>query len=103
MPKNPQLHRDVLPIPDITPVGLTTYDVKDPDTAFPPIRQLRPPDGAPNVLVGPCSFTRLRSTGGAPSAAASVEAEAGRRAGVRPASEGLASRAGVAGAGVVRT
>ena len=43
--------RDVLPIPDITPVGLTTYDAKDPATAFPPIEPLRPPEGAPNVLV----------------------------------------------------
>jgi arylsulfatase len=32
-------------------VGLTTYDAKDPDTSFPPIETLRPPDGAPNVLV----------------------------------------------------
>src|SRR6476619_5782087 len=45
------LSRDVLPIPDRKPVGLTTYDAKDPDTKFPPIRQLRPPAGAPNVLI----------------------------------------------------
>jgi len=32
-------------------VGLTTYDAKDPDTRFQPIEQLRPPKGAPNVLV----------------------------------------------------
>ncbi len=50
MPEKP-LQRDVLPIPDITPVGLTTYDAKDPATSFPPIEQLRPPEGAPNVLV----------------------------------------------------
>ena len=43
--------RDVLPIPDRRYAGLTTYDAKDPDTAFPPIEQLRPPAGAPNVLV----------------------------------------------------
>jgi arylsulfatase len=30
---------------------LTTYDAKDPDTRFPPIEPLRPPSGAPNVLV----------------------------------------------------
>jgi arylsulfatase len=42
--------RDILPIPDVTPVG-TTYDAKDPDTKFPPIVPLRPPAGAPNVLV----------------------------------------------------
>ena len=32
-------------------VGLTTYDAKDPDTSFPPIELLRPPAGAPNVLI----------------------------------------------------
>ena len=31
--------------------GLVTYDAKDPDTKFPPIEQLRPPKGAPNVLL----------------------------------------------------
>jgi arylsulfatase A-like enzyme len=45
------LQRQVLPIPDRKPVGLTTYDAKDPDTHFPPIVPLRPPAGAPNVLV----------------------------------------------------
>jgi arylsulfatase len=43
--------REILPIPDVAPPGLTTYDAKDPDTAFPPIVALRPPEGAPNVLV----------------------------------------------------
>ena len=43
--------RDVLPIPDRQHVGLTTYDAKDPATSFPPIEPLRPPEGAPNVLV----------------------------------------------------
>ncbi len=43
--------RDVLPIPDQPYEGLITYDAKDPDTAFPPIEPLRPPAGAPNVLV----------------------------------------------------
>jgi len=43
--------REVLPIPDRKPVCLTTYDAKDPDTKFPPIRPLRPPAGAPNVLI----------------------------------------------------
>jgi arylsulfatase A-like enzyme len=45
------LQRSVLPIPDRQRVGLTTFDAKDPDTAFPPIEPLRPPLGAPNVLV----------------------------------------------------
>jgi len=75
------LHRDVLPIPDVAPVGLTTYDAKDPDTSYPPIEPLRPPAGAPNVLVvliddvgfgassafgGPCrtpNFERLAADG----------------------------------------
>ena len=43
--------RDVLPIPDKQYTGLTTYDAKDPDTKFPPIEPLRPPKGAPNVLI----------------------------------------------------
>jgi arylsulfatase len=43
--------RTVLPIPDRPHSGLTTYDAKDPDTAFPPIQPLRPPKDAPNVLV----------------------------------------------------
>src|SRR3954454_17885824 len=45
------LQRSILPIPDAQHVGLTTYDAKDPDTAFPPIEPLRPPKGAPNVLI----------------------------------------------------
>jgi Sulfatase len=51
MPSNDSLQRSVLPIPDRKPVSLTTYDAKDPDTKFPPITPLRPPTGAPNVLV----------------------------------------------------
>ena len=46
-----ELSRAVLPVPDQTHVGLTTYDAKDPDTSYPPIEPLRPPTGAPNVLV----------------------------------------------------
>ncbi|HKQ83620.1 MAG TPA: sulfatase-like hydrolase/transferase, partial [Steroidobacteraceae bacterium] len=76
-----EVQRSVLPIPDVTPVGLTTFDAKDPDTKYPPIRQLRPPAGAPNVLIvllddvgfgatsafgGPCrtpTFERLAAKG----------------------------------------
>jgi len=75
------IHRTVLPIPGQPHVGLTTYDAKDPDTSYPPIRDLRPPKGAPNVLVillddvgfgassafgGPCktpSFEKLAANG----------------------------------------
>jgi arylsulfatase A-like enzyme len=76
-----QIKRDVLPIPDRQHVGVTTYDAKDPATSFPPIEPLRPPEGAPNVLViliddagfgsssafgGPCqtpTFERLAEKG----------------------------------------
>ena len=47
MPERPQPQRDVLPVPDIIPAGHTTYDAKDPETSFPPIEPLRPPEGAP--------------------------------------------------------
>ncbi|MCC2032552.1 arylsulfatase [Microbacterium allomyrinae] len=43
--------RTMLPIPDRPGPSLTTYDAKDPDTAYPPIMPLLPPEGAPNVLV----------------------------------------------------
>jgi hypothetical protein len=78
---NDTLLRQILPIPDVTRVGLTTYDAKDPDTTYPPIVPLMPPAGAPNVLFvliddvgfgassafgGPCrtpNFERLAATG----------------------------------------
>src|SRR5438477_12882792 len=74
-------HRSHLPIPTPERTGLITYDAKDPDTKFPPIEQLRPPPGAPNVLLimlddagfgsssafgGPCNtptFERLAGNG----------------------------------------
>ncbi len=43
--------RSVLPIPDQPRTGLITYDARDPDTKYPPIEQLRPPKGAPNVII----------------------------------------------------
>jgi arylsulfatase A-like enzyme len=48
---NESIQREVLPIPDRKAIGLTTYDAKDPETKFPPITPLRPPRGAPNVLL----------------------------------------------------
>ena len=45
------LPRTVLPIEDRGYRGAFTYDAKDPDTSFPPIVPLRPPAGAPNVLI----------------------------------------------------
>jgi arylsulfatase len=77
----PAVRRDILPIPDVAHVGLTTYDAKDPDTSYPPIKDVRPPVTAPNVLViliddvgfgassafgGPCqtpNFEKLASGG----------------------------------------
>ncbi len=48
---NDKLQRNVLPIPDQPRTGSITYDAKDPETKYPPIQQLRPPKGAPNILV----------------------------------------------------
>src|SRR5439155_11347761 len=51
MSEQDTVQRVVLPIPAKPRTGLITYDAKDPDTHFPPIKELRPPTGAPNVLV----------------------------------------------------
>ena len=45
------LDRTVLPIPDKPFEGEVPFDAKDPKAKFPPIEELRPPQGAPNVLV----------------------------------------------------
>jgi arylsulfatase A-like enzyme len=45
------IQREILPIPDRPWTGLITFDAKDPETRFAPIESLRPPRGAPNVLV----------------------------------------------------
>ena len=61
------LRRSSLPIPDAQHVGVTTYDAKDPDTAFPPIQLVRPPTGAPNVLIvliDDCGFGAASAFGG---------------------------------------
>ncbi len=51
MSSEEQKHRSHLPMPNTERRGLITYDAKDPETKFPPIPQLRPPKGAPNVLI----------------------------------------------------
>ena len=59
--------RDVLPIPDQAYAGPVMYDAKDPDSHFPPIDPLRPPKGAPNVLVvliDDCGFGASSAFGG---------------------------------------
>jgi arylsulfatase A-like enzyme len=61
------IQREILPIPDRPHVGLVTYDAKDPATSFPPIEPLRPPAGAPNVLVvliDDCGFGASSAFGG---------------------------------------
>ncbi len=45
------VRREVLPVPDQPYVGVVSFDAKDPDATFPPIEPLRPPAGAPNVLI----------------------------------------------------
>jgi arylsulfatase len=45
------VQRSALPIPDLAYTGTVTYDATDPDTHYPPIKKLLPPEGAPNVLV----------------------------------------------------
>ena len=61
------IQREVLPIPYRPPAGSVTYDAKDPATKFPPIEPLRPPAGAPNVLVvliDDCGFGAASAFGG---------------------------------------
>ena len=75
------LDRGSLPIADLAYTGTVTFDATSPDTKYPPIRRLRPPVGAPNVVVillddvgfgattgfgGPCEtpvFDRLAADG----------------------------------------
>jgi arylsulfatase len=45
------IQRSLLPIPDRVRAVVTTYDAKDPNTKFAPIEPIRPPKGAPNVLI----------------------------------------------------
>ena len=46
-----KIQRSILPIPDKNYLGFVPYDARDPAKKFPVIEQLRPPMGAPNVLV----------------------------------------------------
>src|SRR5512138_3821437 len=46
-----KIQREILPIPDIPHIGVTTYDARDPANHYPPIEPLRPPKGAPSVLI----------------------------------------------------
>src|SRR5918912_1431328 len=75
------LPREILPMPDREPPGPPAFDARDPEATYAPIEQLRPPAGAPNVVVillddagfgstsafgGPCrtpTFERLAAQG----------------------------------------
>jgi arylsulfatase A-like enzyme len=62
-----EVQRSTLPIPDLAYTGTVTYDATDPDTSYPPIRRLLPPEGAPNVLViliDDCGFGASSAFGG---------------------------------------
>jgi arylsulfatase len=51
MSANENASRSHLPVPSTPRTGLITYDAKDPETSYPPIRQVRPPKDAPNVVL----------------------------------------------------
>ena len=51
MPSPTTADREVLPIADAPYDGPVYEDAKDPNATFPPIEPLRPPAGAPNVLI----------------------------------------------------
>ncbi len=51
MPVPTSSEREVLPIPDRPYDGPVYEDAKDPGAKFAPIEPLRPPEGAPNVLI----------------------------------------------------
>jgi arylsulfatase len=72
--------RQHLPMPNVEKPPQVTYDAKNPETKYPPIAQLRPPKGAPNVLIvliddagfgaasafgGPCHAPTLEKLAGA--------------------------------------
>ena len=61
------IKREVLPIPYQGADFPATYDAKDPETSFPPIEPLLPPEGAPNVLIvliDDCGFGASSAFGG---------------------------------------
>ena len=88
MPEPTSVDREVLPIPDRAYDGPVYEDAKDPAAKFPPIEPLRPPAGAPNVLVvllDDAGFGCASAFGG-PCQHADGGAAGGRRAEVHAAS-----------------
>jgi hypothetical protein len=73
-------NRFTLPVPDPVHVGLTTYDARHPDTSFPPVEPVRPPAGAPSVLL-----ILLDDVGFGRPARSAGRAAPRRRSGWRPA------------------
>ena len=60
-------HRSHLPMRNTAPARFVPYDAKDPDMKTTPIEQLRPPAGAPNVLIiliDDCGFGAPGTFGG---------------------------------------
>ena len=49
MPQDPKIGREILPIPDVPSKGKPAIDARD--SEFPAFKPLRPPEGAPNVVI----------------------------------------------------
>ncbi len=67
MSKQDNKPRTHLPMRNTAPARFVNYDAKDPDTVTTPIEQLRPPEGAPNVLIvliDDCGFGAPSTFGG---------------------------------------
>lgn len=67
MSKQDRKPRTHLPMRNTAPARFVSYDAKDPDTVTTPIEQLRPPEGAPNVLIvliDDCGFGAPSTFGG---------------------------------------
>ncbi len=60
MSSQDQIQRSILPIPDLPHIGLTTYDAKDPDTSYPPIRAAAAAAGRAQRADHPDRRRRLR-------------------------------------------
>jgi arylsulfatase A-like enzyme len=67
MSSNDKKPRSHLPMRNTTHARFVPYDAKDPDMVKTPIEQLRPPEGAPNVLIvliDDCGFGATSAFGG---------------------------------------
>ena len=67
MSKKDDKPRSHLPMRNTVPAKFIPYDAKDPDMVKTPIEQLRPPEGAPNVLIvliDDCGFGASSAFGG---------------------------------------